>query len=93
MLDAANKYLARVKSILQGSPEAPVVPDVAEEGTRAVLADASLLVHLVEILPLLDFEVWRLCSPFGPFGMERKRFGRAGLRGLTHDRTDFSDAR
>jgi hypothetical protein len=65
VLESANKYLARVKAILQGSPEAPVVKEVAKEGTRAVLADAALLVHLVEMLPLLDFEVWKLwlCVP------------------------------
>lgn len=56
VLEAANKYLARVKALLQGSPETPVVPDVATEGVRAVLSDASTLVHLVETLPLLDFE-------------------------------------
>jgi hypothetical protein len=81
VLEAANKYLARVKSILQGSPEAPVVPDVTKEGTRAVLADAALLVHLVEMLSLLDFEVWKLCSSLRLVWGGRKMCRGLGLAG------------
>mmetsp|Transcript_17287 Transcript_17287/g.23887 ORF Transcript_17287/g.23887 Transcript_17287/m.23887 type:complete len:338 (-) Transcript_17287:373-1386(-) len=51
-----NKYLGRVRVLLQGSQEHPAVPAAVAEGIKDVLAEPSLLQLIPSKLPYMDFE-------------------------------------